>query len=76
MDLFFISEKFITAIKNYDGPGYILAAKAKVSPPILSRAINGREVFKKGDQRLQRIADAIGYKEEIYEKLPARQAVK
>lgn len=60
-----ISREFQNAIREYsqknDTPIYILSASQRMAPAILSGIINGSMLFPRDDQRIKKIADAIGY---------------
>jgi hypothetical protein len=66
-----ISEYFQQAIKTFcqekNLPDYQFAAQQNISPTILSFILTRRMLFSLNDQRIERIAAAIGFKKSCFE---------
>jgi hypothetical protein len=62
-----VSKEFITAVRLSGVRQYKLAHKAGLHPSVLSRIICGIDHVKPGDQRVLKVAEALGFpKENIF----------
>ncbi len=62
-----ISPEFKEAIITSRKPMYQIAAEAGIAPAILSKAVNGKQFFKSEDEKIKRIAMAIGFNGHCFE---------